>query len=254
MHPVIQFQNHNSAILQLSRAAARKQLPGRKDMSKKAISRAERKVERVRPPAADCTVLFTQDDFLFLHQNDYWIIRYHGRTALLRSTRGLHCLAVLLHDPGREFHVRDLFPQPMDASTPYAEVGLHGRVRRDLHTAIPILDARAKAEYQRRLNELRRELSDAERFKDPKRKAEAQNELQAIGDYFASAVGLRGRDRKTSSDAERARSAVTKCVKNAIQKVGVAIPSLGYHLAARIKTGYFCSYNPRPDRPICWKF
>jgi hypothetical protein len=34
----------------------------------------------------------------------------------------------------------------------------------------------------------------------------------------------------------------------------LAIPSLGYHLAARIKTGYFCSYNPHPERPVPWKF
>jgi hypothetical protein len=39
-----------------------------------------------------------------------------------------------------------------------------------------------------------------------------------------------------------------------MQKISDAIPSLGYHLAARIKTGYFCSYNPRPDRPVAWKF
>ena len=209
---------------------------------------------RARRSAAEGSIFSRHDDFLFLHQNDYWIIRYYGRTALLKSTRGLHCLAVLLHDPGREFHVTDLFSRPLDASTTYAAVSLHGRVRREPHAGIPILDAKAKAGYHRRLNELREELNEAERFKDPQRKAEAQNEVQAIANYLASAVGLRGRDRKTSSDAERARSAVTKCVKNAIQKVGIAIPSLGHHLAARIKTGYFCSYNPHPDRPISWKF
>jgi hypothetical protein len=74
-----------------------------------------------------------------------------------------------------------------------------------------------------------------------------------ITDSLASAVGLGGRDRKTSSDAERARSAVTKCIKKTIQKIVEAIPSLGYDLAARIKTGYFCSYNPRPDRPAAWE-
>ena len=180
------------------------------------------------------------------------MIRYQGQTTILKATRGLHCLAVLLHDPGREFHVRDLLSRPMDASTPAAAV--HGGARREPHAGIPMLDAQAKAEYQRRLNELHQELNEAERFKDPQRKAEAQNEVQAIADCLASAVGLGGRDRKTSSDAERARSAVTKCVKNAMQKIGGAIPSLGYHLAARIKTGYFCSYNPHPDRPVAWKF
>jgi hypothetical protein len=263
MDSPIQFQDDNSTIsnrprncLPLSPAVtesiALKRVAERKHMSKEAISGAEQKAERVRESAADWSILFTHDDFLFLHQNDYWLIRYHGRTALLKSTRGLHCLAVLLHDPGREFHVMDLLSRPMDASTPAAAV-LHGRARREPHAGIQMLDAQAKAEYQRRLNELHHELNEAERFKDPQRKAEAQNEMQAIADCLGVAVGLGGRDRKTCSDAERARSAVTKCVKNAIQKIGDAIPSLGYHLAARIKTGYFCSYNPHPDRPVTWK-
>jgi len=254
MHPVIQFQNNNCAILQLSRAAVRKRPPGRKDMSKKAISTAERKVKQVRPPAADCSILFTHDNFLFLHQNDYWIIRYHGRTALLKSARGLHFLAVMLQDPGREFHVRDLVSRRMDASTPSAAVVLNGRVTRERDAGVPMLDAQAKAEYQRRLNELRQELNEAERFNDPQRKTKTQNEVQAITDYLSSAVGLGGRDRRTSSEAERARSAVTKCIKTTIRKIGDAIPPLGDHLAARIKTGYFCSYNPNPQRQVTWKF
>lgn len=223
-------------------------------MSKEAISSAEHKVERVRESPADCSVLPTHEECLFLRQNDYWVIRYHGRSALLKSMRGLHCLGVLLRDPGREFHVKELLSHPMDASTPAAEVALHGCVTRGPYVGIPMLDAQAKAEYKRRLNELRQDLNEAERFNDPQRKTEAQNELRAIADYLASAIGLGGKDRKTSSDAERARSAVTKCIKKAIRKIGEAIPSLGYHLAARIKTGYFCSYNPHAERPVNWKF
>jgi non-specific serine/threonine protein kinase len=190
---------------------------------------------------------------LFLRQNDYWVIRYHGRSALLKSSRGLHCLAVLLRDAGREFHVKELPSHPMDTPTPAAEVALHGCVTRGFYVGTPMLDAQAKAEYKRRLNELRQDLNEAERFTDPQRKTEAQNEVRAIADYLASAVGLGGRDRKTSSDTERARSAVTKCIRKAIQKIGEAVPSLGYHLAARIKTGYFCS-SKSIDRPVAWKF
>jgi len=223
-------------------------------MLKEASSSAKQRVQRIQESFVDCSIFSTHEESLFLRQNDYWIIRYHGHTAFLKSTRGLRYLAVLLRNSGREFHVRDLLSRPVDASTPVAAVVLHGRARREPHAGIPILDGKAKAEYQRRLNELRQELNEAERSKDPRRKAQAQNEVQAIADYLASAVGLGGRDRKTSSDAERARSAVTKCVKNAIQKIGDAIPSLGCHLAARIKTGYFCSYNPHPDRTVAWKF
>ncbi len=208
---------------------------------------------RQKQKIGDWPSLTTREGSLFLWQNDYWIIRYHGHAALLKSTRGLHYLAVLLHDPGREFHVRELLARPIDASTPGA-VAANGRVTGGLYAGVPMLDARAKAEYRRRVNDLRKDLNQAERFNDLQRKTAVRNELHAIADHLASAVGLGGRDRKTSSGAERARSAVTKCIKQAVKKIGEAIPSLGYHLATRIKTGYFCSYHPHPDRPVAWKF
>jgi len=46
----------------------------------------------------------------------------------------------------------------------------------------------------------------------------------------------------------------TKRIREAINRIAGGIPSLGRHLAVRIKTGYFCSYNPHPDRPVSWKF
>jgi hypothetical protein len=216
--------------------------------------RAEQKVERIRESLADRSSLATRERSLFSRQNDYWIVRYHGHAALLKSTRGLHYLAVLIRQPGLEFHVRELLTRPMDVSTPAAAVAAKERVTGRLYGGAPVLDAQAKAEYKYRINDLRQDLDQAERFNDLQRRTATQNELQAIADHLASAVGLGGRDRKTSSDAERARSAVTKCIKKAVREIGEAIPSLGYHLAARIKTGYFCSYNPHPDRPVAWKF
>src|SRR5260370_15462556 len=147
-----------------------------------------------------------------------------------------------------------MLAHPLDASAPSAVVAVHEKETGGLYYGFPVLDAQAKAEYKRRINELRHELEEAERVNDLQRKTEIQTELQAICDHLASAVGLRGRDRRTCSDAERARSAVTKCIKKAIQKIGEAIPSLGYHFADSIKTGYFCSYNPYQDRLVAWKF
>jgi hypothetical protein len=203
---------------------------------------------------ADCSNPATDEGSLFLRQNDYWAIRYRGHTALLKSTRGLHYLAVLLRNPGHEFHVGELLARPTGVSTPAAPIVANRRVTGGLRAGVPMLDAQAKADLKSRLNDLRHELNEAERFNDFHRKTEAQNELQAISKYLASAVGVGRRDRKSSSDAERARSAVTKCIKKAIEKIGDAIPSLGCHLATRIKTGYFCSYNPHLDRPVAWKF
>ena len=78
--------------------------------------------------------------------------------------------------------------------------------------------------------------------------------MDALAEQLAAAVGLGGRNRRIGSGAERARCAVTKRIKSSIKRIGEAIPSLGSHLAARVKTGYFCSYNPHPERPVAWKF
>jgi hypothetical protein len=123
-----------------------------------------------------------------------------------------------------------------------------------LSDASPILDAQAKAEYRHRLDDLRRDLEEAERFNDLTRAERARDEMDALAEQLASAVGFSGRNRTIGSAAERARSAVTKRIKSSITKIGEAIPLLGRHLAARVKTGYFCSYNPPSERPVAWEF
>jgi len=51
---------------------------------------------------------------------------------------------------------------------------------------------------------------------------------------------------------ERARSAVTKRIRDALQKIEKNHPQLGRHLRAQVRTGYECSYRPDPDRPVVW--
>jgi hypothetical protein len=184
-----------------------------------------------------------QEEALFIHQGEYWKIGYHGNHAILKATRGLRCLACLLRYPGREFHVRELvaFLEETPVVTPLGEPGA-------------ILDSKAKAEYKLRLDDLRSDLQEAERFGDAYRAARARAEIDLIAQQLAAAVGLGGRDRRAPSGAERARSAVTKRIKEAINRIGKAIPLLGRHLATQIKTGYYCSYSPDPDCVPAWQF
>jgi hypothetical protein len=223
---------------------------------------AEFLLESVRGSLTIRPAFHPHDESFFVRQDDYWTIRYHGHTAFLKSTRGFHCLARLLRTPGHEFHVSELLATASDAPFATSAAIAGGRLRDDaeqfitvgLYGGSPILDSQAKAECKRRLYELRQELEEAEQFNDPNRAAKVRIEMDAIGEHLAAALGFGGRDRKTSGEAERARSTVTKRIKQTIQKIGDAIPALGHHLAVRIKTGYFCSYCPHPDRPVAWKF
>jgi hypothetical protein len=218
-------------------------------------------LDRVREPLAHPPTLLLQEESVFFKQGDYWTIQYEGQIARLKATRGLHCLACLLRHPSQEFHVTELIAADLEVPVA-AAAGLYGGASRDdrsqMRTARsldsdPILDARAKAEYLRRLAELRGELEDAERFDDSERARRARQERDCIADQLAVAVGLGGRNRRAASQAERARSTVSKRIRDSINKIAEAMPSLGRHLATRVKTGYFCSYNPHPDRPVRWK-
>ena len=223
---------------------------------------AEALLESIRESLAHRPALFPHEKSAFIRQGDYWTIRYQGRAANLKATRGLDCLRYLLRHPGREIHVSELLASLPHASAAGSAVHASGRLFGDgdrfiiagLNDAGPVLDAQAKAEYKCRLNELREDLEEAERFNDPARAAKAHDEMNGIARQLAAAVGLGGRDRRASSESDRARSAATKRIKEAIHRIAEAIPPLGHHLAARIKTGYFCSYNPHPDRPVAWKF
>jgi hypothetical protein len=216
------------------------------------------RLESLEESLASHPVLRPLEESVFIRQGDYWTIRYQGQAAILKATRGLDCLGYLLRRPARDVHVSELFATPIDLQAPTLTGSLReaggDAVTAGLQDAGPILDYRAKAEYKCRYDELREDLREAERFNDSYRAARARNEIDAIANQLAAAVGLGGRDRRSSSNAERARSAVTKRVKEAINRIGEVIPPLGRHLAARIKTGYFCSYNPHPDRPVAWKF
>ena len=181
---------------------------------------------------------------IFRREGDYWLLTYEGASTRVRDAKGLHYLAQLLQHPGREFHALDLLTQGAGEGA--------GAVRRG-DGGLEVLDAPAKVAYRQRLETLRAELEEAEQFNDVGRAERARAELDAIAEQLAAAVGLGGRDRQTSSAAERARSAVGKRIRTEIQRIRAVHPALGRHLAATIATGVFCAYEPARDVAVQWE-
>jgi hypothetical protein len=222
--------------------------------------RAAQAGETAPTPPARAGVADAEDPGnLFHREGEYWAVRYEGSMARLKDAKGLRYLARLLADPGREFYAADLEAAGSPAARP-APPGVRGRagsgelqVRPDLGDAGELLDAKAKAAYKARLDELQAELNEAERFNDTGRAAKASAERDFLVDELARAVGLGGRDRRAASHAERARLNVTRAIRAAMANLARANPSLGRHLAATIRTGRYCSYTPDPRAPITWE-
>lgn len=190
----------------------------------------------------------------FRREGDFWTARYQEEVIRLKDSKGMRYLDILLRAPGREIHALELAAsvgaerQHSPASDPAAE----GLSVTSLSEGDPLLDAQAKAAFKERMDDLREEIAEADEMNDPERSARAKVELEALAEHLAGSVGLGGRDRKAALEAERARLSVSKAIRTSLAKIAAASPSLGEHLTATIKTGYFCSYTPDPRAPIDW--
>jgi hypothetical protein len=178
-------------------------------------------------------------------QGDRWSVGLADRVTVVRDTKGLRYLAELLSHPGVERHVLDLVDGV--EGTPN-EPGID---RRRLGDAGEMLDGTAKAQYRRRLEELRHELEAADAALDDDRMVGIQGEIDALVAELKRAVGLGGRDRRAASAAERARLNVTRAIRAAVGRIREALPAAGSDLGRSVRTGLYCSYMPQPEG-IAW--
>jgi hypothetical protein len=174
------------------------------------------------------------------------------------DSKGMRHLAVLLGTPGVAIpagEVEARASQPgngasVDASAA-ADAGLAVHAAPD--AALAGLDAKAKSEYRRRLEDLREEIERAEAWNDSERASRAHEEMDYIASELAAAVGLGGRDRPLASGAERARVRVTRAIRRAIRQIGAQDEGLAQELQTTIETGIFCAYEPDLRRPVTWQ-
>jgi hypothetical protein len=158
----------------------------------------------------------------------------------VRDLKGLRYLARMIAEPGREFHVLDLVALETGAADDAAVAGDAG----------PALDARAKLMYRRRLAEIDEDLAEATARNDLGRMGQAEQEREFLVRELSRAVGLGGRDRRASSNDERARASVTRAVRQAIQRIRTHHPACAEHLDRAVRTGTHCCYAP--DTPTLW--
>jgi len=189
---------------------------------------------------------------VFRRDGEYWSIAYERDAFRLKDSKGLRYLARLLERPGRELHALDLVAGEREAGRP-TRTSEPGLTSSRLGDAGEALDAQAKAEYRRRLEELEGELDEARAFGDPERAARAEEERDFLVRELAGAVGLGGRDRRLGSPSERARVSVTRAIRSALARLDEHSSALGDHLERTIQTGTFCSYRPDPRAPIDWR-
>jgi hypothetical protein len=181
-----------------------------------------------RPQPAVSAVTMDRDSGL-------WVVSGAGESCRIKDSRGLQMLKKLVDSVGRELHALEI-------------AGDNTLIDTDTG---PVLDERAKAAYRARLRELRADADEAAERGDAVARERAADEIERLTQELSRALGLGGRDRKQGSSAERARVNAQRRITDAIKRIGEQCPALGRHLAATVRTGTFCWYDPaskkRPD-------
>jgi hypothetical protein len=201
-------------------------------------ARIEREATPVPVPRAD---------HVFRRDGEVWTLAYRGREIRMRDTKGLRDLHALLARPGTAVAALDLAAAPGGHRGP-APAGPD--VLHPPSDTGEVVDAQARAAYRQRLRELDEAAAEADAAADIERSARIAAERDALVAALTEAYGLGGRVRRSGSVAERARTAVTARIRDAIRRISEAHPELGRHLARSVRTGTFCLYEP--DQPTRW--
>ncbi|MGB3409821.1 MAG: hypothetical protein WBA45_01385 [Microthrixaceae bacterium] len=168
-------------------------------------------------------------------------ISFAGKDAAVGDLKGFRYLARLLDQPGREFHVLDLVA---------VERGTLPTSRAD--TGMPALDQQARQAYQRRLADIDEDIEEALENNDADRAELAQHDRDHLITELSHSLGLGGRPRSMGSDSERARMAVTRAIRYAIERLNEHHAALSAHLNNCIHTGTYCCYRPDPTAKFIW--
>lgn len=171
---------------------------------------------------------------MFKKHQGMWHMAFEDTTVQLSEVKGFFDLARLLATPGEEVHCTEMMGTPDSLS--------------DHDTAI---DEKARQAYTQRIRELHDQIATAEEMNDLGRMEKLSIELDQLTEHLTKTLGIGQRLRPLNAPAERARSAVTWRIRNAIKKISTAHPALGHHLSHAIRTGNFCSYSPEKDQ--VWK-
>ena len=213
------------------------------------LVRLEAEILELRPGILDVdaqAAVLTRTSATFRREGEYWSMAFDGDAFRLRDSKG-----VATSRSSRRGS-RDPFLELVSAVEGYAppQMPSDTELRPGAGDAGQILDARAKAEYAsvvRARVRARRGRGVAR----PERASRLRQEIDFLASELGAAVGLGGRDR-AASDAERARVNVTRAIRATMERIAAHSASLSRHLAATVRTGTFCSYQPDPRVPVTW--
>jgi hypothetical protein len=171
----------------------------------------------------------------------FWEIRYGGGSAIVADSRGLRYIALLIAQAARE-------PRPMHARELVALADGQAPAAIELDAKVEVLDATARQQLVRRLEELATERDRACATEQLDKAAALDDEFERIVAELRHAEGG-GRRGTFTGAGERARKAVGKAIAETIARIATykEVAALADHLEAAVRKGQWLSYAGDAD-------
>lgn len=167
--------------------------------------------------------------FVMTLEGEYYAVPGTGGTLRFKTSRGMQYLAVLLDRPNTEVHVLELV-----GASEHPDRGDAGE----------LVDPAALRAYRARIEKLRDALDTANALGDVEGAERARDEMQSIASEITRSTERGGRARRGASVVDRARSAVQRRIKDALDRIAESDPELGAWLKRAVTTGNYCTYRP----------
>lgn len=168
----------------------------------------------------------------FIKEPAAWKFSFDGTTVMVPEVKGFLDIQKMLKQPKELFHCAELMGS-----------GLNDRGEK-------LIDDNARKQYKKKILDLQSELEEAESLSNYTKAESIQIEYDRLIEHLSKSLNINGRIREKGGAVEKARSAVTWRIRNAIARIEQIHPQMGAHLSNTIKTGTLCSY--KPDRNIRW--
>ena len=168
---------------------------------------------------------------------DTWRLVFDGLETSISNRKGARLLATLLCNPFKDIYCLDL--QAQESKDPILTTSEFEDV---------VADSEAINAYKDDLLEWKKELDDANTCNDFSRADAAQRQVDFITDHLLKLQGFNGRTRTFSTNAEKARKAVSKNILGIVNSEAFGrIPKAQQHFLNSIKYGKFICYSPEGD-------
>jgi hypothetical protein len=183
----------------------------------------------------------------FKRKGDYYEICFKEKTTLLKSHVGVRYLEQLTNNAGTPIFSLDLVRlvnannQNDDKSVSSIDDGYSDAFSSGNEGEM--IDDQALVDYRNRIKIINEKIEDAEEIGDIDVREKLLQERDFLVKEINTSLNNKGKQRKFSSAAEKARQAVSKAIKRALISLNATHPELYEHFKSSLSVGNLCIYQ-----------